>query len=67
MAVKSFEMDQDILKTLETLKSRFNVSTDAAVIQRALGLADVATLIGGADKVVTLDGSGGKRRIALDQ
>ncbi len=67
MTVKTFEMDQGVMQALEDLKKRFNVSTDAAVIQRALGLARVATEIGGDDGIVTLDGRGGKQRIALNQ
>jgi hypothetical protein len=67
MAVKTFKMDQGVVDALDMLKKRFNVSTDAAVIERALGLAQVATKVGGDDGIVTLDGSGGRQQIALGQ
>lgn len=67
MVLKSFRVDDEIVKTLELLKKRFNVRTDAGVIERALGLARVATEVAGEEGVVTLDGTGGKQSIALNR
>ena len=67
MTVKSFEMDDRAGAVFAALKKVFDVKTDAAVVERALSLAQIAGDIAGNDGVITLDGAGGKKRLTLNQ
>ena len=67
MTVKSFEMDDRGVAAFEALRKVFGVSTDAAVVERLLSLGTLAAEVAGDDKVITLDGIGGKQKIVLDR
>jgi hypothetical protein len=65
MTEKTFTFDQGVVDALDRLKKRFNVYTDGAVIERALGIALVANDVAGDAGIVTLGGAGGQRNLDL--
>jgi hypothetical protein len=67
MTTKSFDMDANVLKALEDLRSIFSVKTDGEVIARALGLAVAASKVAGNDRVIRLSGPAGERDLVLDR
>ena len=50
----SFVVNDQVLKTLEELKQTFGVTTNAAVVRKALALARVAAQNAGQDHTVTI-------------
>jgi hypothetical protein len=54
MAVTSFEVDERTAALLADLQKTFGVKTNAAVIQKALALANVASQYAGADNTITI-------------
>ena len=63
---KSFVVDEATAETIEELQKDFGVSTSAAVIRKALGLALVAARNAGKDHTITiLDEDGNKQKIIL--
>ena len=65
MTEKTFTFDQGVVDAIERLKKRFNVTTDGAVIQRALGIAKIASEVAGEEGIVTLGGTEGERHLNL--
>lgn len=53
MQQTSFLLDEGTAQAIEQLKKEFNVTTNAAVIRRAIALARIATRNSDSDKVVT--------------
>jgi hypothetical protein len=64
MTLKAFKVDANALEAFAELKKVFGVTTDAAAVQLALNLAQVAGEVASNKKVVTLDGAGGRQTIA---
>lgn len=56
--VASFDVDERTEKLLLKLQKKFGVDTNAAVISRALALADIACDVAGPDNTVTISGTG---------
>lgn len=54
MAVTSFEVDERTLELLERLRGTFGVKTNAAVIRKALALANIASRHADADHTITI-------------
>ena len=54
----SFDVDERTEKLLLKLQKRFGVDTNAAVISKALVLADIASEHAGPDNTVTISGDG---------
>jgi hypothetical protein len=54
----SFDVDERTAKLLAKLQKKFGVNTNAAVISRALALADIASEHAGDDNTVTIAGEG---------
>jgi hypothetical protein len=54
----SFDIDARTATLLLKLQKRFGVDTNAAVISRALALADIASEHAGPDNTVTITGDG---------
>jgi hypothetical protein len=67
MTLKAFDADDRALEAFAELKQVFRVTTVAAAVQLSLSLARVAGRVAGDEKLVTLDGAGGKQTIALDR
>jgi hypothetical protein len=60
MAVTSFEVDERTATLLAELQKTFGVRTNAAVIRKALALANVASQHAGADHTITITSDDGK-------
>ncbi len=58
MAVTSFEVDDRTAKLLAQLQKTFGVKTNAAVIRKALALANVARRQADADNTITITSEG---------
>jgi hypothetical protein len=58
MAVTSFDVDERTAALLTKLQSAFNVKTNAAVIRKALALANVACEHAAADHTITITSDG---------
>jgi hypothetical protein len=54
MAVTSFEVDERTAALIEQLRTTFGVKTNAAVIRKALALANVASQHANSDNTITL-------------
>lgn len=54
MAVTSFEVDERTANLLTQLQEKFGVRTNAAVIRKALALANVASQQADADNTITI-------------
>ena len=54
MAVTSFEVDERTAALLKELQKTFGVKTNAAVIRKALALANVASQHAGSDNTITI-------------
>jgi hypothetical protein len=54
MAVTSFEVDERTAKLIEELRHTFGVKTNAAVIRKALALANVASQHANSDNTITI-------------
>jgi hypothetical protein len=54
MTVTSFEVDERTAALLADLQKTFGVKTNAAVIRKALALANVASKHAGADNTITI-------------
>jgi hypothetical protein len=60
MAVTSFEVDERTAELLAALQKTFGVKTNAAVIRKALALANVASQQASADHTITITGDEGQ-------
>jgi hypothetical protein len=60
MAITSFEVDERTAALIAQLRETFGVRTYAAVIRKALALANVASQHADADHTITITPSGGK-------
>ena len=58
MAVTSFEVDERTAALLADLQKTFGVKTNAAVIRKALALANVASQHAASDHTITISGDG---------
>jgi hypothetical protein len=69
MAVTSFEVDERTAAVLTELQKKFGVTTNAAVIRKALALANVAARHADADNSITPAPSDGKPavKVLLDE
>jgi hypothetical protein len=65
MAVTSFEVDERTADLLRQLRETFNVKTNAAVIRRALALANVASQYADSDHTITIAPSGDKPAVKV--
>jgi hypothetical protein len=54
MAVTTFDVDERTAELLAKLQGTFGVKTNAAVIRKALALANVASQHAGADNTITI-------------
>jgi hypothetical protein len=54
MAVTSFDVDERTAALIEQLRTTFGVKTNAAVIRKALALANVASQHANSDNTITL-------------
>jgi hypothetical protein len=54
MAVTSFEVDERTADLIAKLRETFGVKTNAAVIRKALALANVASQHAGSDHTITI-------------
>ena len=60
MAVTSFEVDERTAALIMQLRKTFGVNTNAAVIRKALALANVASQHADSDHTITIAPGGGK-------
>ncbi len=60
MAVTSFEVDDRTLALIARLRETFGVKTNAAVIRKALALANIASQHADADHTITIASADGK-------
>jgi hypothetical protein len=69
MAVTSFEVDERTAALLTQLQKKFGVKTNAAVIRKALALANVAAEHADSDIAITIAPSEGKPavKVLLDE
>ncbi len=58
MTVTSFEVDERTAELLAQLQKTFGVKTNAAVIRKALALANVAAQHAAPDHTITISGDG---------
>ena len=58
MAVTSFEVDERTAQLLAQLQKTFGVKTNAAVIRKALALANGASQHAGTDHTITISADG---------
>jgi hypothetical protein len=65
MAVTSFEVDERTAALLTELQKTFGVKTNAAVIRKALALANVASQHAGSDNTITIQGEDGKPAVKV--
>jgi hypothetical protein len=54
MAITSFDVDERTAALIEQLRATFGVKTNAAVIRKALALANVASQHANSDNTITL-------------
>ena len=54
MAVTSFDVDERTAALLAELQNTFGVKTNAAVLRKALALANVASRYADADRMITI-------------
>jgi hypothetical protein len=54
----SFDVDEQTVELLAKLQKRFGVDTNAAVIRKALALANIASEHAGPDNTITISGEG---------
>jgi hypothetical protein len=60
MAVTTFEVDERTAELIAQLRDTFGVKTNAAVIRKALALANVASQHAGSDHTITITSDDGK-------
>jgi len=60
VAVTSFEVDEHTAELIAELRKTFGVKTNAAVIRKALALANVASRYAGPDHTITITANDGK-------
>ena len=60
MAVTSFDVDERTAALIAKLRETFGVNTNAAVIRKALALANVASQHADADHTITITSGHGK-------
>lgn len=65
MAVTSFEVDERTAELIAKLRDTFGVKTNAAVIRKALALANVASEHAGADHTITIAAEEGKPAVKV--
>lgn len=65
MSVTSFEVDERTAALIEQLRETFGVKTNAAVIRKALALANVARQHADADHTITITPSDGKTPVKI--
>lgn len=65
MAVTSFEVDERTAAAIVRLREAFGVNTNAAVIRKALALANVAAQHADADHTITIAPSDGKPAVKI--
>ena len=65
MAVTSFEVDERTATLLAQLQDTFGVKTNAAVIRKALALANVASRYADADHMITITPPDGKPAVKV--
>jgi hypothetical protein len=65
MAVTSFEVDEHTAEVISRLREIFGVKTNAAVIRKALALANVASRYADADRTITIAPSEGKPAVKV--
>jgi hypothetical protein len=65
MAVTSFDVNERTADLLAHLQATFGVKTNAAVIRRALALANVASRYADSDHTITLAPSEGKPAVKV--
>jgi len=58
MAVTSFDVDERTAALIAKLRETFGVNTNAAVIRKALALANVASQHADADRTITITSDG---------
>ncbi|MGC9268606.1 hypothetical protein [Acidiphilium sp.] len=66
MSVTSFEVDQHTAEAIAELRGLFGVKTNAAVIRRALALAQVVSREAAPDHTITVSGRAEPVRIILN-
>jgi hypothetical protein len=66
MAVTSFDVDQHTAEAISELRGLFGVKTNAAVIRRALALAQVIGREAATDHTITVSGRAEPVRIVLN-
>lgn len=65
MAATSFDVDERTAALLAELQKTFGVKTNAAVIRKALALANVASQHATADNTITIASEDGKRPVKV--
>jgi hypothetical protein len=65
MAVTSFEVDDRTAALIMQLRETFGMKTNAAVIRKALALANVASQHADPDHTITIAPSGGKPAVKV--
>ena len=65
MAVTSFEVDERTAALLADLQKTFGVKTNAAVLRKALALANVASQYADADNTITISPADGKPAVKV--
>lgn len=65
MAVTSFEVDDRTAALIAQLREAFGVKTNAAVIRKALALANVASQHADADHTITIAPNDGKPAVKI--
>jgi hypothetical protein len=65
MAVTSFDVDERTAAFLTRLQAKFGVTSNAAVIRKALALANVAAEHADADNSITLAATEGKPEVKV--
>ena len=65
MAVTSFEVDDRTLALIAELRKTFGVKTNAAVIRKALALANVASQHAASDHTITITSGKGEPSVKV--
>jgi hypothetical protein len=65
MTVTSFEVDERTANLLTQLQKKFGVKTNAAVIRKALALANVASQHADSDNTITITSGEGKPPVKI--
>jgi hypothetical protein len=65
MAITSFEVDERTADLLAQLQKTFGVRTNAAVIRKALALANVASQQADTDNTITITSAEGKAPVKV--